>query len=42
MESEPEMTQMLELADFIETAITKFKYLKENMFIMNEKIENLC
>lgn len=38
MESDPEMTQMLELADkdFKATIITVLKDVKENMLIMNE------
>lgn len=38
MESDPEMTQMLELADkdFKATIITVLKDVKEKMLIMNE------
>lgn len=38
MESDPEMTQMLELADkdFKATIITVLKDVKENVLIMNE------
>lgn len=42
-ETNPEMIQMMELADknFMEVTETMLMYVKENIFVMNESIENL-